>query len=154
MAKIIEGKLNAEGMKFALVVSRFNDFISEHLLGGALDALHRNGAREEDVVVYKVPGAFEIPLAAKQLALKKQFDAIICLGRSSAVRPPTSIMSAPRCPRHRQRLLGNGRAHGLRGPDHRHPGAGHRTGRLQGREQGLECGHFGHRDGRSPQKDP
>jgi 6,7-dimethyl-8-ribityllumazine synthase len=80
MAKIIEGKLQAEGMKFAIVVSRFNDFIGEHLVGGALDALHRNGAREEDLALYKVPGAFEIPLVAKQLALQKKFDAIICLG--------------------------------------------------------------------------
>jgi 6,7-dimethyl-8-ribityllumazine synthase len=80
MAKVIEGKLQAEGMRFAIVVSRFNDFISEHLVGGALDALNRNGARPEDVSLYKVPGAFEIPLVAKQLALQKKLDAIICLG--------------------------------------------------------------------------
>jgi 6,7-dimethyl-8-ribityllumazine synthase len=80
MAKIFEGKLQAEGMKFALVVSRFNDFISEHLLGGALDALIRNGAREEDLAVYKVPGAFEIPLVAKKIALQGRVDAIVCLG--------------------------------------------------------------------------
>ncbi|HMK66641.1 MAG TPA: 6,7-dimethyl-8-ribityllumazine synthase [Thermodesulfobacteriota bacterium] len=80
MAKVIEGKLQAEGMRFAIVVSRFNDFISEHLVGGALDALNRNGARPEDVALYKVPGAFEIPLVAKQLALQKKFDAIVCLG--------------------------------------------------------------------------
>ncbi|MGA3085367.1 MAG: 6,7-dimethyl-8-ribityllumazine synthase [Thermodesulfobacteriota bacterium] len=80
MARVFEGKLQAEGMKFAIVVSRFNDFIGEHLVGGALDALHRNGAREKDVAVFKVPGAFEIPLVAKQLALQKKYDAIICLG--------------------------------------------------------------------------
>ena len=80
MAKIFEGKLQAEGMKFALVVSRFNDFISEHLLGGALDALIRNGAREEDLAVFKVPGAFEIPLVAKKIALQGKVDAIVCLG--------------------------------------------------------------------------
>ncbi|MCU0579979.1 MAG: 6,7-dimethyl-8-ribityllumazine synthase [Desulfobacterota bacterium] len=80
MAKVYEGKLQAEGMKFALVVSRFNDFISEHLLGGALDALIRNGAREEDLAVYKVPGAFEIPLVAKKIALQGRVDAIVCLG--------------------------------------------------------------------------
>lgn len=80
MAQVIEGKLQAEGMRFAIVVSRFNDFIGEHLVGGALDALHRSGAGEEDVVVFKVPGAFEIPLVAKQLALQKKFDAIVCLG--------------------------------------------------------------------------
>jgi 6,7-dimethyl-8-ribityllumazine synthase len=80
MARVIEGKLQAEGMRFAIVVSRFNDFIGEHLVGGALDALNRNGAKGEDIALYKVPGAFEIPLVAKQLALKKRFDAIICLG--------------------------------------------------------------------------
>ena len=80
MARVIEGKLQAEGMKFAIVVSRFNDFIGEHLVGGALDALNRNGAKDEDIALYKVPGAFEIPLVAKQLALQKRFDAIICLG--------------------------------------------------------------------------
>ena len=80
MARVFEGKLQAEGMKFAIVVSRFNDFIGDHLVGGALDALNRNGAREKDVAVFKVPGAFEIPLVAKQLALQKKYDAIICLG--------------------------------------------------------------------------
>lgn len=80
MARVFEGKLQAEGMRFAIVVSRFNDFIGEHLVGGALDALNRNGAKEEDVSIFKVPGAFEIPLVAKQLALQKNYDAIICLG--------------------------------------------------------------------------
>jgi len=80
MARVFEGKLQAEGMKFAIVVSRFNDFIGDHLVAGALDALNRNGAREKDVAVFKVPGAFEIPLVAKQLALQKKYDAIICLG--------------------------------------------------------------------------
>ncbi|MGC1402554.1 MAG: 6,7-dimethyl-8-ribityllumazine synthase [Thermodesulfobacteriota bacterium] len=80
MARVFEGKLQAEGMRFAIVVSRFNDFIGEHLVGGALDALNRNGAKEEDVAIFKVPGAFEIPLVAKQLALQKNYDAVICLG--------------------------------------------------------------------------
>jgi 6,7-dimethyl-8-ribityllumazine synthase len=80
MIKTIEGMLLAEGRRFALVVSRFNDFISDRLLGGALDGLLRKGAREEDVVVYKVPGAFEIPLVAQRVARTKKFDAVICLG--------------------------------------------------------------------------
>lgn len=80
MIKTVEGKLLAEGLKFALVVSRFNDFISNRLLSGALDALTRKGAREEDLTIYMVPGAFEIPLVAKHLAVTKQFDAVICLG--------------------------------------------------------------------------
>ena len=80
MARVFEGKLQAAGMKFAIVISRFNDFIGEHLVGGALDALHRSGAREEDIAIFKVPGAFEIPLVAKRVALQKKFDAVICLG--------------------------------------------------------------------------
>jgi 6,7-dimethyl-8-ribityllumazine synthase len=80
MTKVYEGKLQAEGMKFALVVSRFNDFISNHLQGGAMDALIRSGAQEEDVDVFKVPGAFEIPFLAKKIALLNKYDAVICLG--------------------------------------------------------------------------
>ncbi len=80
MPKVIEGKLNARGLKFGIVVSRFNDFICEHLLSGAMDVLIRNGAEDGDIEVFKVPGAFEIPQAAKKVALSKRFDAVICLG--------------------------------------------------------------------------
>lgn len=79
MSNIIEGNLLAQGKRFALIVGRFNDFISERLLSGALDALIRSGAKDEDIDIVKVPGAFEIPLAAKKLS-KKNYDAIICLG--------------------------------------------------------------------------
>ena len=78
--KVTEGKLLARGLKFGVVVSRFNDFISDKLLGGAIDALVRSGAEIEDISVFKVPGAFEIPLIAKKLASSKKFDAVICLG--------------------------------------------------------------------------
>ena len=80
MPKILEGKLLAEGKKFALVVSRFNDFITDRLVGGAMDALERSGAKEADIDIIKVPGAFEIPIISKKLALKRKYDAIICLG--------------------------------------------------------------------------
>jgi 6,7-dimethyl-8-ribityllumazine synthase len=80
MPRIHEAKLLAEGKKFALIVSRFNDFITERLLDGALDALRRSGAREEDIEVVKVPGSFEIPLIAKKMAAKGRFDAIVALG--------------------------------------------------------------------------
>jgi 6,7-dimethyl-8-ribityllumazine synthase len=80
MPKIHEANLIAEGKKFALVVSRFNDFITERLLSGALDALVRCGASEQDIEIVKVPGSFEIPLAAKKMAKTNRFDAVICLG--------------------------------------------------------------------------
>lgn len=79
MSKIIEGNLQAQGKRFAVVVSRFNDFISEKLVSGALDALVRSGANNDDIDIIKVPGAFEIPLAAKKAAQKK-YHAVICLG--------------------------------------------------------------------------
>ena len=80
MPKFHEAKLIAEGKKFALVVGRFNDFITEKLLSGALDALVRSGASDDDLEVVRVPGSFEIPLVAKKMADTKRFDAIICLG--------------------------------------------------------------------------
>ena len=80
MVKILEGQLIAKGKRFGIVVSRFNDFITEKLLGGALDALMRTGAKENDIQIIKVPGAFEIPLAAKKAARTGRYDAVICLG--------------------------------------------------------------------------
>lgn len=80
MPKIVEGKIVAKGMKFGIVASRFNDFISGRLIEGAVDTLIRAGADEKDIQVYKVPGAFELPLTAKKLAKSARFDAVICLG--------------------------------------------------------------------------
>lgn len=80
MPKTIEGKLDAKGLKFGIIVGRFNDFIGGRLLEGCLDALVRHGAEDKDIVVAKVPGSFEIPLAAKAMAESKKFDAVIALG--------------------------------------------------------------------------
>jgi len=80
MPNIIEANLVAEGKKFAIVVSRFNDFITDKLVGGAVDALTRSGTKEKDIDIVKVPGAFEIPLVAKKLASQAHHDAVICLG--------------------------------------------------------------------------
>jgi len=80
MPKILEGGLLAKGKKFALVVGRFNDFITNRLLDGAVDALVRSGAEDQDIEIVKVPGAFEIPLIAKKMAEKEKYDAIVCLG--------------------------------------------------------------------------
>lgn len=80
MARTIEGKLDASGLKFGLVVSRFNSFITDRLLEGAQDALLRHGANSDDLDIIRVPGAFEIPLGAKRAASSGRYDAVICLG--------------------------------------------------------------------------
>jgi 6,7-dimethyl-8-ribityllumazine synthase len=78
--KEYNGKLISKGFKYAIVVPRFNNFITEKLLSGALDALSRSGAKEDEIDVFRIPGAFEIPLVTKRIALQKKHDAIICLG--------------------------------------------------------------------------
>ena len=78
--KEISGDLVAQGLKFAFVVARFNELIGERLLEGALDTFQRHGGNPDDVVVIRVPGAYEIPLAAKKITLKGFYDAVICLG--------------------------------------------------------------------------
>ena len=78
--KVHQGRLNAEGFRFALVASRWNDFLTARLIEGALDALERLGAAEKAVELFKVPGSFEIPLLARTLASSGKYDAVICLG--------------------------------------------------------------------------
>ena len=78
--KIIEGTFDARGLKFAVVVSRFNSFITDRLLAGALDALTRSGAAEADIEIVKVPGSWELPVTASELARSKRYDAVIALG--------------------------------------------------------------------------
>ena len=80
MPRVVEGRLVAEGLKVALVVSRFNSFITEQLLTGAVDALVRHGARDADVEVVRVPGTFELPSVARRLALSGRYDALVALG--------------------------------------------------------------------------
>jgi len=88
MPHIIEAGLLAGGKKFGIIAARFNDFITERLVNGAVDALKRSGAADEDITLVKVPGAFEIPLIAKKMAEMDKFDAIICLG--AVIRGATS----------------------------------------------------------------
>ncbi|SNR69041.1 6,7-dimethyl-8-ribityllumazine synthase [Humidesulfovibrio mexicanus] len=78
--KTIEGQLDAKGLKVAIVASRFNDFIVDKLVGGAVDALTRHGASREDLTIVKIPGAFEMPLIAKKLAQSGKYDGIVCVG--------------------------------------------------------------------------
>ena len=80
MSQVIEGSLDARGLKFAIVVSRFNSFITDRLLDGALDALSRSGYNVDEIEIVKVPGAWELPVAAKALAGQRRHDAIIALG--------------------------------------------------------------------------
>lgn len=80
MAKFIEGNLSAGGKKFGIIVARFNSFIGERLLEGAMDTLIRSGANGDDIEVLRVPGAFEIPLVAQKMARSGRYDAVICLG--------------------------------------------------------------------------
>lgn len=88
MARYIEGNLSAAGKKFGIIVSRFNSFVSERLLDGALDTLLRSGAADDDIDVVRLPGAFEIPLMSKKMAASGKYDAIICLG--AVIRGATS----------------------------------------------------------------
>jgi 6,7-dimethyl-8-ribityllumazine synthase len=79
MGKVFEGQLSATGLRFGVVVSRFNSFITERLLGGAMDALRRTGAAEDMIDIVKVPGSWEVPLVAGELARQHRYDAVICL---------------------------------------------------------------------------
>jgi 6,7-dimethyl-8-ribityllumazine synthase len=87
MSKVFEGQLTAAGLRFAIVVSRFNSFITERLLAGAMDALARTGADAAQIDTVKVPGAWEIPLVAAELARQHRYDAVICL--SAVIRGDT-----------------------------------------------------------------
>jgi 6,7-dimethyl-8-ribityllumazine synthase len=88
MVNIIEGQLVAKGMRFAIIASRFNEFISSKLMEGAIDALVRHDVSKEDITVCWVPGAFEMPVVAKKLAVTGAYDAIICVG--AVIRGATS----------------------------------------------------------------
>lgn len=97
MARVIEGQLNASGLRFGVVVSRFNSAVAERLLEGALDCLLRHGARQEDVTIVKVPGAWELPMAAARLAKSGQLDAVIALGALIRGETPHFDVIAAEC---------------------------------------------------------
>lgn len=80
MARVIEGKADAKGMRIGIIVSRFNNFVTERLLEGALEALRTHGGEERDIDIVRVPGAFEIPLLAHKMAAAGKYDALVCLG--------------------------------------------------------------------------
>ena len=138
MSKIIEGKKDAQGLKIGIVVSRYNHFITEKLLDGALDGFKSHGGDDDQVTIVRVPGAFEIPLIADKLAASGRYDALVCLG--AVIRGDTPhfdyVCDAV------TRGIGDGSAgsqdsHRLRCSDDRRRAAGDGTRRRQGRQQGL-----------------
>ena len=148
MSKTYEGNLLGKGLKFGVVVSRFNEFFSQKLLEGAQDALLRHGVVETDIEVAWTPGSFEIPLIAQKMAETKKYNAVICLG--AVIRggtPHFDYIAAEVSQGHRQGGAGHGRAGDLRGHHHRYAGAGYRALRHEGRQQGLRRGGQRHRDG-------
>jgi len=88
LAKTIQGRLSAEGLRVAIVASRWNDFIVSRLIGGAVDALDRLGASSDAITIIRVPGSFELPMAAKRAAMSDEYDAVVCLG--AVIRGETS----------------------------------------------------------------
>jgi 6,7-dimethyl-8-ribityllumazine synthase len=80
LAKTLQGRLNAEGLRVAIIASRWNDFIVSRLVGGAVDALERLGASSDAITIIRVPGSFELPMAAKRAAMSDEYDAVVCLG--------------------------------------------------------------------------
>ena len=98
MANIIQGQLTASGERFAIVVARFNDLITERLASGAIDTITRLGGDENAIDIFKVPGAFEIPLAASRLAASGRYSAVICLGAViQGLNFPSRIHQQPGC---------------------------------------------------------
>ena len=132
MANVMEGYVTGKGLKFGIVVARFNEFITSKLLSGALDTLHRHEAADEDIDVAWVPGAFEIPLVAKKLAASGKYDAVICLG--AVIRGSTThydYVCNEALPRAAQPAQGGLQSRGARQPHQQLPGACcHREGEL------------------------
>ena len=141
MAKYIEGNLSGAGRKLGIVVARFNSFISEKLLEGAIDALVRSGVDSKDIEVARVPGAFEIPLVTQRMARSGKYDAVICLGAViRGATPHFDFVAGEVAKGAAQVMLDVGSAGAVRGADHGNHRAGHRAGRLQGRQQRLRGG--------------
>jgi 6,7-dimethyl-8-ribityllumazine synthase len=145
MPKIIEGKIVAKGMRFGIVASRFNDFISGRLIEGAVDALTRAGADEKEIQIVRVPGAFELPLTAKKMAKSGRFDAVICLG--AVIRGATPHFEYISAEVSKGIAMVDRGAGGIRRPDDGHDRTGDRKGRCEVRKQGLGRRDVRHRDG-------
>src|SRR5881227_3116865 len=135
--KTVAGKLNASGLRFGIVVSRFNEFITDRLLRGAYDGLIRSGAEERDIKILRVPGSFEIPSAARTLAETKKYDAIICLGcllRGDTAHYDVIVNEVTR---HWAIGTGDWSATCFRRSHLRHARTGHRSRRTEDGQQGI-----------------
>jgi 6,7-dimethyl-8-ribityllumazine synthase len=136
--KIIEGELLARDLRFAFVAARFNDLVVDPLIRGALDALKRHGAGDKQIEIVRVPGAFDIPIVARKLALSHRYDALITLGAVVRGQTPHFDYVAGECASGIARIA-LGRAHLVRRPDDRHDGTGDGSRGRQGRQQGCGC---------------
>ena len=142
--------LTQQGFRFAIVVSRFNSFVTDRLLEGALDALKRHGADDSRIEIFRVPGAFEIPLAAKLVVKRKDVDGVICLGAVIKGGTPHFHYVASEVTKGiAHRLPGERKTCRLRHPYDRDRRAGGRAGGDEGGEQGLRRRVVGDRDGKS-----
>ena len=149
-AAALEGQLNAAGKRFAIVVSRFNSFITERLLQGALDGLRRTGAENERIAVIRVPGSFEIPSAARTLAETGKYDAVICVGCLSARRHGALRRDCERSNSGDWAVgAGDRSASCVCRADLRDAGAGDRSCRAEDGQQGIRSGTGGGGDGES-----
>ena len=146
----MEGGLDAAGKRFAIVVSRFNAFITERLFLSAYDGLLRSGAKKKDIVLVRVPGAFEIPLAARTLAETGKYDAILCIGcllRGDTAHYDVIVNEVTRGIGQSAQETGVPHAFGVLTCEN--AGAGHRSRRTEDGEQGIRSGAGGGRDGES-----
>ncbi len=141
--KLRKGSHDATGMRFGIVVAKFNKFVTSKLLSSCLDGLTKHGVKDQDIEVVRVPGAFELPLVAKTLAKSGRFDAVICLGAVIRGTRRTSTTSAMKPAGNRAGVVGDRCADHLRRVDDGDGGAGDRTGgsgKVQPRRRGGEVG--------------
>jgi len=137
MSKVWEGQLSAAGLRFVIIVSRFNSFITDRLLAGAMDALTRTGAAADLIEIVKVPGPGDPAGGRRNGADAHRYDAVICLSRADPRRHAALRLHCRRSRQgHRARQPGDGRPGVLRRADTKHAGAGHRPGRRQGGNKG------------------
>ena len=140
-----KGGLDGQGLRIGVVASSFNLFVTSKLVEGACEGLMAHGFEETDLHVSWVPGAFELPLAAVEMARSGRWDALVCVGRSHSGRDlPLRLCGRRSGPGHCRRLSRDGRANSLWRSHHGHGGAGAGEGRRQSGQQGLRGGPYGH----------